>query len=62
MEQESTAPKYPLAPFQMNQILPPLKLLLGRGQSLAHRSQCQQGAQCPAIITGAAGLICCAQL
>lgn len=60
MEQKSTVPEYPPAPFQMNRIPPPPKLLRGRGQSLAHRSQRQHGAQCPAIITGAAGLICCA--
>lgn len=62
MEQESTVCQYPPAPLQMEQFPPLPKLLLGCGQSLAHRSQCQQGAQCPAITTGASSLICCAQL
>lgn len=41
---------------------PPSEVPAGCGQSLARRSQCQQGAQCPAMTTGASSLICCAQL
>jgi len=62
MEQESTVPKYPPAPFQLNQIPPLRSSCSAVGRAWPTEASVSIGAQCSAITTAAAGLICCAQL